>query len=118
LFFVFFFGSPHQWSLIEKESKGSISEHKIRCVYLAANAEDAQPSPNSHKSQNQSSPPINNHTNRDEDDVRFPSPLARQIYIPAYVSPSSFGDASFPGPSLQFCPESRSLGIPIPGLAT
>ncbi|PLW13511.1 hypothetical protein PCASD_15447 [Puccinia coronata f. sp. avenae] len=59
---------PELWSLIEKESKGSISEHKIRCVYLAANAEDAQPSPNSHKSQNQSSPPINNHTNRDEDD--------------------------------------------------
>ncbi|KAA1124989.1 phosphatidylinositol-binding protein scs2 [Puccinia graminis f. sp. tritici] len=38
---------PELWSLIEKESKGSIAEHKIRCVYLSANSEDGQQSPNS-----------------------------------------------------------------------
>jgi len=62
---------PELWSLIEKESKGSIAEHKIRCVYLPANAEDAPLSPNSlsHKSHpNHNSPSANNHTNRDEDD--------------------------------------------------
>ncbi|KAA1085062.1 phosphatidylinositol-binding protein scs2 [Puccinia graminis f. sp. tritici] len=62
---------PELWSLIEKESKGSIAEHKIRCVYLSANSEDGQQSPNSasHKfNPNHTSPPVNNHTNRDEDD--------------------------------------------------
>ncbi|POW00591.1 hypothetical protein PSHT_12961, partial [Puccinia striiformis] len=49
---------PELWSMIEKEGKGSISEHKIRCIYLPANAEDP----------NNTSPPVNNGTNRDEDD--------------------------------------------------
>lgn len=64
---------PDLWSVIEKESKSSIAEHKIRCAYLPAHSEDsnAQSSPNfvSVKSTaNQTSPSANNRTNRDEDD--------------------------------------------------
>lgn len=59
------------WSLVEKEEKTSISEHKIRCAYLPASEE-----PNNildqphHKSPNLNHSPLtlNNHTNRDEDD--------------------------------------------------
>lgn len=64
---------PDLWFAIEKESKASIAEHKIRCVFLPTNSEDPNgphsPPYLSQKSNfNPASPPVNNHTNRDDDD--------------------------------------------------